>query len=131
MKAKRFHGWWVHSLALAGMLLAVASAPYAHHSEVVYDNSRTIELNGTVTEFRFINPHSTIHFTVGNAQGVQEEWIAEMGPVGGLVRAGWNKTTIKAGDEIEMVSYPHKDGLHRIRFLSLVVNGEVLRERDE
>ena len=131
MKAKRLQGWWFHSLALAGMLFAVSSALDAHHSEVVYDNSRTIELNGTVTEFRLTNPHATIHFTVGNAEGVEEEWIAEMGPVGTLVRAGWNKTTIKAGDEIEMVSYPHKDDLHRIRFLSLVVNGKILRERNE
>ena len=131
MKTKWFHGWWFQSLGLTGMLFAVSAALYAHHSEVVYDNSRTIELKGTVTEFRLTNPHASIHFTAGNAQGVEEEWIAEMGPVGNLVRAGWNKTTIKAGYEIEMVSYPHKDGLHRIRFLSLVVNGKVLRERDE
>ena len=131
MKTKWFHGWWFQSLGLTGMLFAGSAALDAHHSEVVYDNSRTIELKGTVTEFRFINPHSTIHFTVGNAQGVQEEWIAEMGPVGALVRSGWNKTTVKSGDQIEMVSYPHKDGLHRIRFVRLVVNGEVLRERND
>ena len=131
MKTKWFHGRWFQGLGLAGMLFAASAAPSAHHSEVVYDNSRTIELKGTVTEFRWANPHATIHFTVGNAQGVEEEWIAEMGPVGTLVRAGWNKTTIKVGDQIEMLSYPHKDGLHRIRFLSLVVNGKVLRERNE
>ena len=131
MKTKWFHGWWFQSLGLVGILFAASSALYAHHSEVVYDNSRTIELKGTVTEFRLTNPHATIHFTVGNAQGVQEEWIAEMGPVGGLVRGGWNKTTIESGDQIELVSYPHKDGLHRIRFVRLVVNGEVLRERNE
>ena len=131
MKTKWFRGWWFQSLQLAGILFAVSAVLYAHHSEVVYDSSRTIELKGTVTEFRFINPHATIHFTVGNAQGVQEEWIAEMGPVGGLVRGGWNKTTIESGDQIELVSYPHKDGLHRIRFVRLVVNGEVLRERNE
>ena len=98
MKTKWFRGWWFRSLGLAGILFAVSAALSAHHSEVVYDDSRTIELKGTVTEFRWANPHATIHFTARNAQGVQEEWIAEMGPVGGLVRSGWNKTTIKAGD---------------------------------
>ena len=88
LKTKWFYGWWFQSLALAGILFAVSANLYAHHSEVVYDNSRTIELKGTVTEFRWTNPHATIHFTVGNAQGVQEAWIAEMGPVGGLVRGG-------------------------------------------
>ena len=131
MKTKWFHGLWFQSLALAGILFAASAALYAHHAEVVYDNTHTIELKGTVTEFRWTNPHAAIHFDVKNAQGVEEEWIAEMGPVGGLVRGGWNKTTIKSGDQIELVSYPHKDGLHRIRFVRLVVNGEVLRERDE
>jgi len=120
---------WFYSVALAGILCASA-AVFAHHAEVVYDNSRTIELKGTVTEFRWTNPHASIHFNVKNEQGVEEEWIAEMGPLGGLVRGGWNKTTIKPGDEIEMESYPHKDGLHRIRFIRLVVNGKVLRDRD-
>ncbi len=121
---------WFHGLAVAGIVLAASAALFAHHAEVVYDNSRTIELKGTVTEFRWTNPHAAIHFNVKNAAGVEEEWIAEMGPLGGLVRGGWNKTTIKAGDQIEMESYPHKDGLHRIRFVRLVVNGKVLRDRD-
>ncbi len=126
MKTKLFSG-----LVLAGILFAVSAAVYAHHAEVVYDHTRTIELTGTVTEFRWTNPHASIHFNVKNEQGQVEEWIAEMGPIGGLLRDGWNKTVIKPGDEIEMVSFPHKDGLHRIRFLRLVINGKVLRDRTE
>ena len=121
---------WFTFLALAGFFFA-ASALDAHHAEVVYDHTRTIELKGTVTDFRWTNPHAAIYFTVKNDKGAEEEWIAEMGPLGGLVRSGWNKATIKPGDEIEMESYPHKDGLHRIRFIKLVVNGKVLRDKDE
>jgi len=122
---------WFTALTLTGILFAASAALFAHHAEVVYDHTRTIELKGKVTEFRWTNPHAAIHFTVPNDQGVEEDWIAEMGPLGGLVRGGWNKATIKPGDEIEMVSYPHKDGLHRIRFIRLVINGKVLRDRTE
>jgi hypothetical protein len=128
---KRMNTKLLRSLALAGFLLAASAALFAHHAEVVYDHTRTIELKGKVTEFRWTNPHAAIHFDVQNSQGQLEEWIAEMGPLGGLMRGGWNKTTIKPGDEIEMVSYPHKDGLHRIRFIKLVVNGKVLQDRTE
>ncbi len=122
---------WFTAFALTGILFTASAALFAHHAEVVYDHTRTIELKGAVTEFRWTNPHAAIHFTVKNDQGVEEDWIAEMGPLGGLVRGGWNKATIKPGDDIEMVSYPHKDGLHRIRFIRLVVNGKVLRDRTE
>ncbi len=122
---------WFTAWTLTGILFAASGALFAHHAEVVYDHTRTIELKGEVTEFRWTNPHAAIHFTVKNDQGVEEDWIAEMGPLGGLVRGGWNKATIKPGDDIEMVSYPHKDGLHRIRFIRLVVNGKVLRDRTE
>lgn len=120
---------WFSGLVLAGFLFS-AGALYAHHAEVVYDHTRTIHLKGVVTDFRWTNPHAAIHFNVLNDQGVPEEWIAEMGPLGGLVRSGWNKKTIQPGDEIELESYPHKDGLHRIRFIKLVVNGKVLKDRD-
>ena len=130
MKKKWFTGLWPRSLALAGFLLSVSAMLFAHHAEVVYDHTRTIELKGQVTEFRWTNPHAAIHFNVQNSKGELEEWIAEMGPLGGLVRGGWNKATIKPGDEVEMESYPHKDGLHRIRFIRLVVNGKVLRDKD-
>ncbi|MGH9782981.1 MAG: DUF6152 family protein [Terriglobia bacterium] len=113
---------------LAAVLFAVSASVFAHHAEVVYDTTRTIELKGRVSQFRWTNPHASIHFMVKNEQGVEEEWIAEMGPLGGLTRGGWDRTTVKPGDEVEMVSHPHKDGLHRIRFRKLVVNGKVLRD---
>ena len=131
MKTKWFSGFWLRSLALAGFLFYASAALFAHHAEVVYDHTRTIELKGKVTEFRWTNPHAAIHFSVQNSQGELEEWIAEMGPLGGLVRGGWNKATIKPGDEVELESYPHKDGLHRIRFIKLVVNGKVLQDRTD
>ena len=115
-------------LILAGGLFLASVPMFAHHAEVVYDQNRTIPLKGTVTKFLWTNPHATIHFQVKNEQGQVEDWIAELGPLGGLFRAGWTKETIKPGDEVEMVSHPHKEGIHRVRFEKLVVNGKTLRD---
>ena len=115
-------------LVLAGVLLAISAPLFGHHAEVVYDEKTTVTLKGTVTKFMWTNPHATIHFQVKSEQGPLEDWIAEMGPLSGLTRGGWTKTTINVGDEIEMVSHPHKDGIHRVRFMRLVVNGKVLRD---
>ena len=44
-------------LVMAGVLLAVSAPLFAHHAEVVYDQTRTITLTGTVTKFLLTNPH--------------------------------------------------------------------------
>jgi len=113
---------------VAVALVAISTRAFAHHAEVVYDGSRTITLKGVVSKFMLTNPHASIHFRARSAEGQMEDWIAEMGPPGGILRGGWTKDTIKTGDEIEMVSHPHKDGLHRVRFIRLVINGKVLRD---
>ena len=118
-------------VVVAGVLLAVSAPLYAHHAEAVYDQTRTITLTGTVTKFLLINPHGTIYFQVKDEQGNVEDWIAELGPPGGLFRAGWNKETIKPGDQITMTSHPHKEGIHRVRFEKLVVNGKTLRDSNQ
>ena len=114
-------------LVVAGVLLAVAAQIFAHHAEVVYDTSRTITLTGTVTKFLLTNPHGTIHFQVKDEQGQVEDWIAELGPPGIYLRNGWTRDTIKPGDHITMTSHPHKEGIHRVRFEKLEINGKVLR----
>ena len=47
---------------LAAFLPALALAPpaAAHHSPVMFDQSRSIELSGTVRQFQFTNPHCYI-----------------------------------------------------------------------
>ena len=115
-------------VAVAVALVAITTRVLAHHAEVVYDENRTITLKGVVSKFMWTNPHATIHFKARSAEGQMEDWIAEMGPLGGIVRSGWARDTIKGGDEIEMISHPHKEGIHRVRFVRLVVNGKVLRD---
>ena len=123
MKTKLFA-----AVMVMAALVTISTRVFAHHAEVVYDENRTITLKGVVTKFMWTNPHAAIHFKARSAEGQMEDWIAEMGPLGGIVRSGWAKDTIKTGDEIEMVSHPHKEGIHRIRFVRLVVNGKVLRD---
>lgn len=101
------------SLAIApGLLLAAIAPAMAHHSFAMFDNSKTINLTGTVKEFEWVNPHSWIHVTVMNRAGAPEEWAVEMGSPGQLAAAGMKKDSLKTGQMITISARPMKDGSH-------------------
>ena len=55
-------------------LLAVSGATFAHHGTAAYDTKNTVTLKGTMTDFRFINPHVQLYFDVKNDKGEVEKW---------------------------------------------------------
>lgn len=83
----------------------------AHHSNSAFDVEKIVEIKGTVKEFRWANPHTFILLTgVDDGQGGKVDWTAEGRPPGVLGRAGWSKTSLKAGDTITVHCSPAKDG---------------------
>lgn len=90
-------------------LLAAPAAP-AHHSGAMFDATRTQTITGTITEFSWTNPHSSFKVDVTNADGKVETWAIEMNAPGNLVRSGWKRTTLKAGDKVTVIVRPLRDG---------------------
>jgi len=86
--------------------LLVATTAFAHHSPIVFDRTKQVTLTGTVTEFRWGNPHSWIHVDVADAAGKVANWGIEMDPASHLARAGWRSSTLKPGDKVSIVIYP-------------------------
>ena len=55
---------------LVGLCLAVASAPaLAHHSAAMFEEKKTITVEGVVKEFQFTNPHSWLLVDVKDKSG--------------------------------------------------------------
>ena len=60
------------------VLIVTAGAAFAHHSApVFYKVDERITVSGTVTEFRFNNPHAILKFDVVAANGGKQQWTAE------------------------------------------------------
>ncbi len=98
-------------LVLAAALCAIAAGPtWAHHSYAMFEQDREVTMEGTVTKFEFINPHSWIYVSSPNQAGVMEEWVLELGSPGQLSRRGWKRNSLKAGDKIVMKFNPMKEG---------------------
>ena len=98
-------------LMVAGGLAVAASAAPAHHSFAVYfDASKDVKITGTVTSFRFTNPHGTIALDVTDPQGRVTHWRAETNAPVVLVRRGWSRDTIKPGETVTIEGWPSRDG---------------------
>ena len=105
-------------LALAALL--DGGAVSAHHSfAVFFDDTKTIELTGSVTEFRFSNPHAIISLEVKNKAGVVEEWKAETNAVTLLKRRGWTKDSLKPGEVVTVDGWPSRDGASYMRMRTI------------
>ena len=94
----------------AGVLALTAGSTLAHHSFAMFDKDHQIDLEGTVREFRFANPHTFIYLVVKQEDGSTETWSLEGQSPAALVRAGWNGKTLKAGDELKMRIAPLRSG---------------------
>ena len=98
-------------LMVAGALAVVAPVAQAHHSFAVYfDPAKNVSVTGRVTAFRFTNPHGMIALDVTGTDGRVTEWRAETNAPVVLVRRGWTKDVIKAGDTITIEGWASRDG---------------------
>jgi hypothetical protein len=75
-------------MALGGIAAGISSVA-AHHSTTMFDHSKTMTINGTVVELRWVNPHVSLSVD-GKIKDSEESgvWVMEMTSPGNLVRAG-------------------------------------------
>lgn len=121
------------ALTLVVPALAMAASASAHHSFApVYDAQRTVTVQGVVTEFRFINPHSMMAIDVSDAAGMVVTWTVEFDGVLNLSEGGWTERTIVPGERLTVSGNPTHTNSPRMFFRRLVrADGtEVLRHQD-
>jgi hypothetical protein len=107
--------------ALGLTALLIVGTALAHHSPIVFDRTRQVTLTGTVTEFRWGNPHSWIHIDVADADGKVGNWSIEMDPASHLARQGWRSTLLKAGDKITVVVFPLRNDEKGGQYISVTL----------
>jgi hypothetical protein len=98
------------SLGLCTLLVLTAGSAAGHHSIAMFDNSKTLTLNGTVNKFEWVNPHVLLWVNVESATGEKQLWVAELGSPGTLIRNGWTKRSFNPGEKISLDVGPLRDG---------------------
>lgn len=108
---------WLGCIAAA--VLAVQA--YAHHSSVMFDDKKVIELTGVVKEFQYANPHAWLIVIVQNADGSATTWGFE-GPAGPsvLMRAGIHKGDFPPGTAVKITGHPMRDGRPAAQWMKVI-----------
>lgn len=110
------------------LFIAVSGSAFAHHGAAAYDSSKVTTVTGTVTDFKFVNPHVMISMDVKDpATGKIEKWEGELTSPNHLERAGWTKSTIKPGDEVTMSGSALRSGAPAMAIHKVMKNGEEIR----
>ena len=98
------------SFFLALSLLLPLSAS-SHHSFEMFDRNNPMQISGEVREFQWVNPHSWIQLLVTDeASNEIVEWSIEGRSPNVLVRRGWTRNTLQAGEKVTLTIYPLKNG---------------------
>jgi hypothetical protein len=99
------------------VLLVVASLSFAaptllaHHGRgLAYDNTKQVTMKGKVSEVAWRNPHVRIFVDVKGEDGKVVTWALEGAGTANLAQQGYNRNTLKLGQEVTAVAIPARNG---------------------
>ena len=122
-------------MRLKSLIFAVAAAvcltwtAWAHHAHSNYDTNSFKNLEGTVKQLRWMNPHTWIYMEVMQ-DGKPTVWTLEGGSPNALTREGWKKEDVPVGAPIKVRCHPLKDGANGCLLGFVSVGDKVDKEFD-
>jgi hypothetical protein len=108
-------------LLIAGAILLISTAAYAHHSyAATYDTTKEVKIEGTLVQFELRNPHAFVTVKAKDKDGAMQRWSVEWAGVSQLDNAGIKKESLKVGDDIVIVGNPSRvPGEYRLLMVNL------------
>jgi hypothetical protein len=103
-------------LAVSVSLLGGSMQMLGHHgTNISYDHNKEYTISGTVTEFRYANPHPQLYIDVKDSSGKVTKWGLEIAAnLHALTLNGWSKTrstnALKPGTIVSVLIAPSKVG---------------------
>ena len=100
-----------------GLTVAAVTVPVAaHHSFAAeFDAAQPITIRGKVTKISWTNPHVWVYLNVADEKtGKVENWGFEMGAPQQVRARGWDRDTLKTGDELIVEGSRARDGSSRM-----------------
>ena len=113
-----------------GALAAMAVPGLAHHSAAMFDEAKTITVEGVVKEWQLTNPHSWLLVEVTGKDGKTRVWGFEAEGPSTLQRAGIRPSDLKPGMKLTISGHPMRDGTTAAIWVSAVrADGKKLEPR--
>jgi len=101
-------------LCVALGVLVVSSSLPAHHGKGAFEMDKLTVVKGTVMKFEFINPHTLIYVDAIGDKGAAEHWIAESSSNNHLGRGGYDKNSLKPGEQVVVTGHRAKNSANSL-----------------
>ena len=99
--------------AVAGLLLAAAPVKAHHAFAEEFDINGPVKIEGILTKWEMINPHSWFHIDVKGPDGSVVTWMVEGGSPNQIIKAGVTKYTLAIGTQLIIEGFRAKDGSNK------------------
>jgi len=96
--------------ATAALLLATTRISAHHAFAAEYDENKSVTISGTVSRFKWTNPHAWLYVDGKDENNKFASWSFEMGSPNGLLHRGWRRAELKKGDQVTVEGYRAKNG---------------------
>jgi hypothetical protein len=107
------------------MAIGAVAIGNAHHGSAAYDTETSVTISGVVTEFKFVNPHVIVVWEAKDESGALQHWSGERSGPNSMARnAGWNRNTLKPGDQVIITGRPAKNGSKTMAISKIILNGK-------
>ena len=94
------------------LVLMLATPVLAHHGRgSMFNMDKQVTLKGKVTEVSWRNPHVVIYMDAKDDTGKVVTWGFENANTTVLARAGFNRNTLRVGQEITAIVNPARTGV--------------------
>ena len=97
-------------LVLAAALVAAAPLSAHHGRGATFDMKNRVTLKGVVSQVKWQNPHVLIFIDVKDDAGKVVTWGFENSNVHTLATQGYNRNTLKLGQEVTAIVNPAANG---------------------
>ena len=98
------------ALLVIGALVLLVQSGLAHHSAAMFDEKKSVTVEGVVKEFQLTNPHSWLLVDVTDKSGKVTTWGFEAEGPSTLRRAGIRPADLMPGTKLTISGHPMKDG---------------------
>jgi hypothetical protein len=89
--------------------LAVSTSAFAHHGFGLFDRTKPVQIQGTITGIDFVNPHSYLNMDIVDAAGKPIAMRCEMRAATLLRRSGWSQEMFVVGAKATVFGFGHRN----------------------
>ena len=97
-------------ILIATCALALAGSAFAHHGWSEYDNSRPLQLSGTIEESGYVHPHGYVRLKTAD-----KTWLVVLAPPTRMENRGLPKEMLATGGKAAVMGYPNRDKPDELR----------------